>query len=202
MRHSIRGIDDPDVLERALAGYASRDRGGDAACDQDAVRHAGVLIPLVMRDAGLSMIMIRRSAHLKHHPGQVGLPGGKVEQHDADSLAAALRETREEVGIGPHHVRILGSCPAQPTSTGFLIKPYVALVDPSIRVVPSDGEVEEVFEVPFACLAATVNYQPGPGTTYPGTQRGWFIDYGRHHIWGATARILHDLATHLEATCV
>lgn len=203
-------VNSPPAIMRALASYDTLNPEDELNDDLPAAVSghlvaSGVLVPLVEGyDDGLSVILIKRSDNLRHHPGQIGFPGGKIENHDRDSLAAALRETDEEIGIGPDRVTVLGSCPEQSTSTGFMITPHVALVDPDTHFAPTDSEVDEVFLVPFVYLADSSNYAVIRTSKQHVIRRYYVINHGHRKIWGATARILFGLARHLEshANCV
>ena len=154
------------------------------------LKPAAVLIGVV----GESVVLTKRASHLKHHPGQIALPGGKVDAGDADAAAAALREAHEEIGLAPATVDILGALPAHETVTGYSIKPVIAHITRDFQAVPEAGEVAEVFRVPIAHLLDPGNYRI-EGRRWRGVRRRYFVvPYGPYYIWGATARILKYLA--------
>ncbi len=163
------------------------------------LRPASVLVPLIARGPDLNVILTRRAALLKHHPGQVAFPGGKQEPGDATALDAALREAHEEIGLDPATVEVLGRLDMHETVTDFHVTPFVGLVAPDFTAVRERGEVAEVFEVPLAFLLDPANLQVH-GRRWQGyTRRYYVIPYGPHYIWGATARILKTLADRVPA---
>ena len=158
-----------------------------------AFRPAGVLIPLIERENELTVLLTERAADLRHHAGQVSFPGGGMEAGDADIVATALRETEEEIGIGPDQVDIAGFLDTSPTITGFAVTPVVGFIQGRIRLQLDPVEVEAVFEVPLDFLMDANNEEPGrwerDGVAYPVTT----IHYAGHRIWGATAGMIQAL---------
>lgn len=154
------------------------------------LRPAAVLIGVL----GDSVILTKRASHLKHHPGQIALPGGKIDAGDAGPEAAALREAREEVGLDPGNVEVIDALPAHETVTGYTVTPVLARVRAEFEAVPEAGEVSDVFRVPLGFLMEPRNYRV-EGRRWRGTRRHYFVvPFGPYYIWGATARILKSLA--------
>lgn len=150
-----------------------------------------------------SLVLTQRTAHLKTHSGQVALPGGKLDPEDADAIAAALRESQEEVGLDPSHVEVLGTLPVYITGTAFVVTPVVALISEHARFVPNPNEVAEVFEVPLPFLMDPANHR-WHQFEWEGDVRNWYsmpYHQGDHHrfIWGATAGMLRNLYRFLLA---
>lgn len=196
---------EPATFDRIRAALA---RPGDGSSDfdlngragipaADTLRPAGVLVPLIARPHGLNVILTKRTSHLKHHPGQIAFPGGKVEPTDPDVTAAALRESHEEIGLPPDLVEVLGHLPTHETVSVFNITPVVARVTADFVKVPEPGEVEEAFEVPLKHLLDPANYSV-QGRRWRGQTRHYYaVPYGPYYIWGATARICRVLADRL-----
>jgi 8-oxo-dGTP pyrophosphatase MutT (NUDIX family) len=156
-----------------------------------------VLVPIIDRESGLSMLFTRRASHLKDHSGQVSFPGGRVAAADASPEATALREAREEIGLEPARVEVLGRLPEYHTRTGFRITPVVGIVSPPFELRPDANEVEEIFEVPLEFLLDPANHQRH-SREWQGEQRWFFaMPYQGHFIWGATAGMLVNLSRHL-----
>jgi 8-oxo-dGTP pyrophosphatase MutT (NUDIX family) len=166
------------------------------------LKPAAVLLPIVARGsldaAQLTMLFTRRAAHLKDHSGQVSFPGGRVALHDSSPEATALREAREEIGLDPGRVELLGRMPEYHTRTGFRITPVVGIVTPPFELQADAGEVEEIFEVPLAFLLDPANHQR-QSREWQGELRWFFaMPYEQHYIWGATAGMLVNFARHIE----
>jgi 8-oxo-dGTP pyrophosphatase MutT (NUDIX family) len=155
------------------------------------LRPAAVLIAY---QPGQGVWLTKRSSHLKHHPGQIAFPGGKLDPTDASLQDAALREAQEEIGLPPASVDILGSLPPHETVTGFLVTPFVGHVYRDFIARPEAGEVQEVFAVPFDHLIDPRNYQIQSRRWQGQIRRYYTVPWGPHYIWGATARILYGLA--------
>lgn len=162
-------------------------------------RDAAVLVGLVPRAAGPQVLLTRRTDGLRHHAGQVSFPGGRVEPDDHDAVAAAVRETGEELGIGAELIEPLGYLDPLVTITGFRVMPVVARVCPSYVAVPDPGEVADVFEVPLSFLLDPVNLVSHALELGGRPRRVWEYRYPAQRIWGATASMLLNFRNRLEA---
>lgn len=175
--------------------YAGRD---DLAIPAD--KQAAVLIPIVDYADRQHVLFTRRTAHLRHHSGQVAFPGGRVEAQDRTPEETALRESLEEVGLEPSRVEVIGRLDDLHASvSGFRITPVIGFVEGPLALKPDPNEVDEVFEVPFRFLMDPVNHAQETRQTDRGTRTVNVIQYGSHRIWGATASIVLELRRRLIA---
>jgi 8-oxo-dGTP pyrophosphatase MutT (NUDIX family) len=170
--------------------------GVDVAADKEGLRRAGVLVPLFVREGRLWVLLTRRTESVEHHRGQISFPGGSEEETDESLYATALRETEEELAIAPADVIPLGSLSPIVTITDFYVEPYVAAVPQPYVWKPAEAEIAEVIEAPLAALMdpAILEIKSIPGRE--GTIL--FYHFGKHVIWGATARILSELLDALK----
>ena len=193
LAHSIAGqrASDPATIA-AIRGDHSLVPGG--APPATALTPASVLVPLVTRPEGMSVLLTLRTEHLAAHAGQISFPGGRQEESDRDAIEAALRETEEEVGLPRDHVEVVGRLDTYVTSTGFEVTPVVGLVRAPYPVRLDPFEVAELFEVPLAFVIDPANRQR-QSREYKGRQRTFYVlPYQHRHIWGATAGMLVNLA--------
>jgi 8-oxo-dGTP pyrophosphatase MutT (NUDIX family) len=158
------------------------------------LRAAAVLVTLVDRPEGFTILLTRRTAHLSRHAGQIAFPGGRVDEVDADEVATALRETEEEIGLSRDYIEPVGMLDRYVTRTGFTVTPIVALVQPPFSLSIDPNEVDEAFEVPLAFILDPAN-QKRDSYDFQGVARHFYVfDYGERRIWGATAGMLINLA--------
>ncbi|GGC03988.1 CoA pyrophosphatase [Pseudoduganella buxea] len=160
---------------------------------------ASVLVPLVQRLHGLSLLLTLRTAHLNDHAGQVAFPGGRAEHFDAHAIDTALRETEEEIGLHRRHIDVLGTLPLYYTGTGYSVTPVVALVAPPFELKADPFEVADIFEVPLAFLMDGANHQRRSVQTAAGRRSFYTMPYEDYFIWGATAGMLRNLFHFLRA---
>lgn len=161
------------------------------------LRPAAVLVAICEGPAGPEVLLTKRASGLKHHPGQIAFPGGKIDDGDSSAEAAALREAQEEVGLNPALVRVLGRLPAHETVTGYTVIPILAHIGGPFVTRAEAGEVEEVFRVPLAHLADRSRYRIERRQWRGQWRRYYAVPWGPYYIWGATARMLRGLADRL-----
>lgn len=192
-------ISDLARISRALAGSAPASSDYDlnpgiVLPEGRKLIPAAVLMPIIDTDGGPRVILTKRSARLKHHPGQVAFPGGRIDPTDADAAAAALRESDEEIGLRPDNVEILGQLPPHETVTSYSVTPFVGRIRAPFTPVAEAGEVAEVFSVPLAFVMDPGNYRI-ERRQWRGVWRAFYVvPFGPYYIWGATARMLKGLA--------
>jgi 8-oxo-dGTP pyrophosphatase MutT (NUDIX family) len=163
------------------------------------LRPAAVLVPVVRRQRGLTVLLTRRADHLRAHKGQISFPGGRRDEGDVSVAATALREAQEEVGLDPRHVEVIGYLDDYPTMTRYLITPVVGIVSGTLELQPHEGEVAEVFEVPLEFVLAPASFER-KAFSRNGMNLPFFeLNYDRHRIWGATAGMLWNLSQKVSA---
>ena len=160
---------------------------------------ASVLVPIVVRDSGLSVLLTERTAHLNDHAGQVSFPGGSAEAIDTGVDDTALREAEEEIGLARRQVEVIGRLPDYVTITGFVVAPIVALVFAPFTLTLDAYEVAEAFEVPLDFLLDPANHERRR-IAMDGFERSFTaMPYGSHFVWGATAAMLRNLYLFIAA---
>jgi 8-oxo-dGTP pyrophosphatase MutT (NUDIX family) len=202
LRRSLAAAPDHDPAHWHLAGRplaeAALEAAARAAMPQT-LRAAAVLVPIIDRPHSPSLLLTARAGHLRHHAGQISFPGGGIEANDEDVVAAALRETHEEIGIEGRYIEPLGFLPDEIVLTGFRITPVVALLRPEFSLRIDESEVAEVFEIPLGYIADERNYTPvrrrlrGVDVTLND------LNYNGRVVWGATAGMLQVLHRALQA---
>jgi 8-oxo-dGTP pyrophosphatase MutT (NUDIX family) len=180
---------DPETSDEALAAPSLR------------LRRAAVLVPLVERPEGLTVLLTKRTDHLSSHAGQISFPGGRAEELDSSPIETALREAEEEIGLHRRHVEIIGVLPEHVTISAYRVTPVVALVQPPFALSADPGEVAEIFEVPLGFLMSGAHHERR-SVALPdgsGTRRFYAMPYKEYFIWGATAAMLRNLYHFLRA---
>jgi 8-oxo-dGTP pyrophosphatase MutT (NUDIX family) len=160
---------------------------------------AAVLVPLVERETGLTVLLTQRAETLKDHAGQISFPGGRIEPEDQDAWHAALREAYEEIGLLANFVEFAGYLPDHLVITGFRVTPVVGFVNPEYQLRIAKAEVHDVFEVPLDFILDAANHKSRQRTLGDLTIEVHDIPYGERNIWGATAGMLMTLRRMLQS---
>lgn len=156
-------------------------------------RPAAVLMPLVRRESGMTVLLTQRTDDMPSHAGQIAFPGGRQQPEDADAVATALRETEEEVGLTRQFVDVIGAVDLYRTGTGYEITPIVGIVTPGFTTRADPREVADVFEVPLAHFLDERNHRIDSRVWQGRERRYYAMPYGERYIWGATAGMLKNL---------
>lgn len=164
-----------------------------------ALMDAAVLLPIVLRETGPTLLFTQRTAHLNAHAGQISFPGGRMETYDASPIETALRETEEEIGLARAHIDVIGTLPDYHTGTGFRVTPVVAIIQPPFDLQADPFEVAEIFEVPLSFLMDGMHHQRRTAEFITGRRTFYVMPYERFFIWGATAGMLRNLFHFLRA---
>lgn len=185
------------LRQRFLVGSAERAREvqhlHQLTMPVTTLRPAAVLIPLVLRPTGITVLLTKRTAHLKDHAGQVSFPGGRCEPEDGNPIQTAIREANEEVGLESRQIEVLGTLPDYDTGTGFHVVPVVALVHPPLNLKLDDFEVADVFEPPLSFIFDSENHQRHRVEARGKLREFWAMPWNGYYIWGATAGMLVSL---------
>ena len=193
-----------DQIKRATNGDLDHlassdfDLNADQPLPRSSYKPAAVIVPILDVPTGLRVILTRRAAHLKHHPGQIAFPGGKIDATDRSIEHAALREAEEEIGLRNLHTDLIGKLPLHRTVTGFEVQPIVARISPEFMAISDPGEVEEVFSIPLDHLTNPENYFIEERIWMGKLRRYYVVPFGPYYIWGATARMLRMFVDRLE----
>lgn len=157
-------------------------------------RPAAVLVPLLRRPEGLTVLLTRRAEMLRSHGGQISFPGGRRDVADDSAAANALREAEEEVGLAPADVEVIGYLDDYPTVTRYLVTPVVGVVSGPFAWRVDAAEVAEIFEVPLQ-VALDLSRFERKALTRNGIRLPFLeLHHGGYRIWGATAGMLYNLA--------
>ena len=188
------------ALDRPVPASSDFDLNPDVVLPEGRkLRPAAVLVAIAEIGKGPEVILTKRSSRLKHHPGQIAFPGGKVEIEDASPEAAALREANEEIGLPEGLAQVIGTLPPHETVTGFTVQPFVAVLEGDFTVHCEDGEVDEVFRVPLGHVTDPARFSV-QYRRWRGQRRHYYtVPFGPYYIWGATARMLRNLAAAIHA---
>jgi 8-oxo-dGTP pyrophosphatase MutT (NUDIX family) len=162
------------------------------------LKPAAVLIALIEENNKLSIVLTKRASHLKHHPGQISFPGGKMEDFDAGFISAAIREAEEEIGLNSDNINIIGQLLPYETISGYVVTPIIAFINNKQDYVIDKNEVDEIFQVPLQHFLDFNNHYIVNIERHRKPFSIHFMPFEHHNIWGATAVMLKDLAIHLS----
>ena len=157
------------------------------------VTPAAVLVPLINRPDGITVLLTQRTAHLNDHAGQISFPGGRVDEGDLDRTDTALREAEEETGLPRDQVHVIGILPDYDIPTGFRVTPVVGWIEPPLELAPDPFEVAEVFEVPLSHFLDPANHQRHSDVVNGRRRNYYAMPHRGRYIWGATAGMLFSL---------
>ncbi|MCC5977137.1 MAG: CoA pyrophosphatase [Salinarimonas sp.] len=186
-------------LHRAPPGFdtprGDHDLNPDWTQPEDGRRYkpAAVLVPVIMRRQGLTIMLTHRGSALRAHSGQISFPGGKVDAGDPTPLSTALREAQEEIGLDAGYVELMGYGDAYRSTSGYLVTPVVGLVREGFRLSLNPFEVAEIFEVPAGFLMNPENHEVQVRLWNGRLRQYYAMPYQRHYIWGVTAGMLRHL---------
>lgn len=155
---------------------------------ENSLARAGVLMAITDHPETPEVILTLRSQHLPTHKGEVAFPGGKMEDHDDDVVATALREAEEEIGLAPKHVNVIGELDQVISRFGFLVTPVLAIIPHDVDLDADPGEIESIFRVPLTFFIDGEPDQIDQFGQFKGP-RWYFEDYT---IWGLTAMMLGE----------
>ncbi|RJF87882.1 CoA pyrophosphatase [Oleomonas cavernae] len=200
LRHTL---DDPqlsDPVDPAIGDFDLNPGMRQFVPAGRSLRRAAVLVPIIDRPEGLSVLLTRRTEHLSSHAGQISFPGGRIDPEDAGPVEAALREAQEEIGLDPGFVTIAGFLDGYETGTGYHVTPVVGFLRPGFALTPNPDEVAAAFEVPLEFLMNPKNRERHSRDYNGATRYFYAMPFGEHYIWGATAGMIVNLAMRLGFT--
>jgi 8-oxo-dGTP pyrophosphatase MutT (NUDIX family) len=199
-----------DVLKRLSESHAAEERRSNEDAEdlrklKQADRNAwirddlplipaAVLVPLINRPDGMTVLLTKRTEHLSNHAGQISFPGGRTDDDDRDARHTALRETEEEVGLGADAIEIIGQLDNYVVGTGYLVTPFIGIIEPPVNYNAHDHEVAEIFEPPLKFLMDPLNMERHARKVDDKTRNFFAVTWKDYYIWGATAGMLRNLS--------
>ena len=194
---------DPLEEGQSSEGASDFDLGANAFPNEPVeLTPAAVLVGLIEREYGFSVLLTRRADTLRRHTGQIALPGGRCDPGET-IWQTALREAHEEVGLAPDYVSLAGLSSPYRTGTGFLVTPVVGFIQPGFSLLANPAEVADIFETPFGFLMDPANHEQHERQAPTGeTRRFYAMTHEDRFIWGATAGMLRALYDRLYGAAV
>lgn len=192
-QRGVRGDRRRSNEDAQIVPYREQDRNEFVRGDRP-LKPAAVLVPLIDRPGGLTVMLTRRTDHLSNHGGQISFPGGRRDEGDIDDVATALRETEEEVGLSRDRVSVIGELDDYIVGTGYLVRPVVGIVAPPFDLLAHDREVAEIFEAPLDFIVDPANLLRHSRDVGGVARNHFAIQWRDYYIWGATAGMLRNLS--------
>jgi len=190
---------DPVDARRRAPAHGDGDLNGAPSPSGRTLKPAAVLALLEREGEELRLVLTRRADHLQAHAGQVSFPGGR-QMAGRESLAeCALRETREEIGVAPERIALLGSWESYETVTGYEVTPFLGLATGPLTFTADPGEVAEIFRTPFDFLMNPANHRLEERAFRGMLRRYYAMPWKGRYIWGATAGMLKALSARYAA---
>ena len=157
---------------------------------------AAAVVVAIFADPPHRVVFVERAAHLRDHPGQIGLPGGAADPDEGDDRrCTALRELYEEVGIASDRIQLVGElAEVRQRVNNFVVRPFVGVVTPGTKLSFDENETAAVFTVPLAQIVRADAIRLGIEHVVEHAVETYIFDYETRHIWGLTARMLYDFA--------
>lgn len=189
-----------DFIDQLRNTLSSRQR---RVIEHPPFSHAAVLVPLFKKEEDCHLLFTKRSDQVKYHKGEISFPGGVVDEEDLELISTAIREAHEEIGLRECDIQIVGVLDDIVTITEFIVTPIIGLFPYPYPFKVSEMEISELIEVPLSSLLDRNCFSERE--IFRGGQKEivYAYQYGKHMIWGATARILKqflDLITSSKNT--
>jgi 8-oxo-dGTP pyrophosphatase MutT (NUDIX family) len=198
LRHVLGSTTPGDEATVSLGGLSQAETQRHLGLLTQPLKQAAVLVPILDRPTGLSLLLTQRSDGLKHHAGQVAFPGGRVEASDQNAISTALREAEEEIGLDPRRVEVLGYLNDHVILTGYRVTPVVAFVHPEGELSLDHGEVHSVFELPLEKALDGARYHAREWSIGGESVRFFELYHANRRVWGATAGMIASLGRLLD----
>jgi 8-oxo-dGTP pyrophosphatase MutT (NUDIX family) len=158
------------------------------------LKKAAILVPIILENDNYYLIVTKRAHHLQHHAGQLCFPGGRIEKQDNTPIAAALRESKEEIDLDPTCVEILSEQPAIATVTNYLVTPVIGLIQGTVKFKLDTNEVSDIFRIPLSYITNINHYELLQRVQHKEALTFLRLRYAEQEVIGLTARIMRRIA--------